>query len=193
MLNLHKIAERQLRDQIKMGFFVLDKDSEAEGKQKNIEEHKDNMKKDLLDEIESKKLKVTFIKSNEYNEKICEAIAEEFVKKLPGTNRNKIQELKYLIAEALMTKSYELEHKIHSLRTVEDVQKFTDNLFYKFELIDQKLRDGRFLRETNKRLTIRFSDKSARHYQNRNKKNLTEARIGDFKRIIYGAALDVNV
>ena len=194
MVNLHEIAEKQLREQIKMGFLVLDRDFTAEGEQKNIEEHKDKIRKELIEEVQNKKLKVELIHSEQYNEKICEAVAEFFVKKLPGTNIEKIHELKEFLVEALMTKSFELEYIIlHNLRTVEDVQKFTDSLFYNFELVDQKLRDGKFLRETKKDLTIRFSDKTSRHYQNRNKKNLIEARIDDFKRIIYGCALKATV
>mgnify|MGYP000076407273 CR=1 FL=1 len=45
MKNLHEITEKQLRDQIKMGFFVLDRDYKAEGEEKNIEDYKEKIRK----------------------------------------------------------------------------------------------------------------------------------------------------
>ena len=122
MSNLHEIAEKQLRDQMKMGFLVFDKDPDAKGEQKNIEEHKEKLVKPLLEEIKDKKLRVELIKSDNYSEKICEAIAKEFVKKIPGINGNQIEELEDLLVESLMVKSEELERKISSLRYFEDVK-----------------------------------------------------------------------
>ena len=171
MSDLHEIAENQLRNQIKMGFLVLDNDSEAEGEQKNIEEHKDKIRGDMIEEIKDKKLKVEFVKAHQYNNKIADAIAEFFVRKLPGTNKNKIQDLKALVSEALMGKSYELQHRLHNLRIIENVERFTDNLFREFELVDQGLRDSRYLRETDDKLTIRFSDKNTREHANKQTKN----------------------
>lgn len=193
MIDFPKIAEKQLRDQMDMGFLTIDIDSKAEGVEKTIENHKDKIRPIVLKEIEDGLVKnINLIGSKDYNVEIIKQIAEQFIQKLPGTNKNKIDELKDFILDALVEKNSELERKLHGLKNAEQVRIFTSRLFKDFERVDRNIRDGRFLRETNSTTTIRFSEKSAREYRNRNKKNHRDSRIDEFKRIIHGVAVGVD-
>jgi hypothetical protein len=193
MTDFAGIAEKQLQDQMEMGFITTDVDLMAEGEEKVIEDHKEKIRAGFIKDIEDGKIKnVQLISSNNYNLEIAEQVAEQFVRKLSGTNKNKIYELKDLIVEALMEKNSELERKLHGIKNVEQARIFASRLFKEFERIDRDVRDGRFLRETDNTITIRFADKNAREYQNRNKKNWRESRVDEFKRIIHGVAVGVD-
>jgi hypothetical protein len=193
MTDFSEIAEKQLRDQMEMGFLTTDVDLLAEGEEKVIEDHKEKVRAPLIKDIKDKKIKgVRLISSNNYNLEIAKQVAEQFVRKLPGTNKNKIDELKSLIIEALMEKNGELERKLHGIKNVEQARIFASRLFEGFERVDRDIRDGRFLRETGNTMTIRFADKNAREYQNRNKKNWRDSRVDEFKRIIHGIAVEVD-